>query len=258
MIDLVAVAYQAPAETQRMLESLQHISVPHTLTVVENNSPDPAVRQLLADWIKDAPAGYQVLLSDLNLGYARAINLGALVGDAPYLAALNCDIRFEPGCVEQVLEYFDTHPDVAVVGPRTTDGFGRLTHAGITNDGVRDQHRAWLQPDHPGVHDVLDVPTVSGATYFMRRSVWTDLTACPEYREVAPEATGAFLPTKHFYEETWFSYHARAHGHRVVYLGTAHMIHEWHRSSPVGSITLNEAEQYFRRACAAHDLELTW
>lgn len=256
MIDLIAVAYQAPVETEQMLATLGCITTPHTVTIVENNSPDPRVRKILVDWAKST--GGQVVFSHENLGYARAINLGATFGSNPYLAALNCDIKFLPGCVEQVVAHFDAHPDVAVIGPRTTDSLGRLTHAGIIYNGVRDTHRAWLQYDNPAYADVLDVPTVSGATYFMRRSVWDEMTACQNYQAVAPEAEGGFLPTKHFYEETWFSYHVRQHGHRVVYLGTAHMIHEWHKSSPVGSIMLTEAEQYFRLACAAHGMELTW
>lgn len=260
MIDLVAVAYQAPAETERMLESLQCITVPHTLTIIENNSPDPAVRHLLSDWLSTAPAKYGVVFSEENLGYARAINMGAMHGQAPYLAALNCDIEFLPGCVEQVLEHFDAHPDVAVIGPRTTDSTGRLTHAGIIYNGVRDQHRAWLQEDHPDFHDVLDVPTVSGATYFMRRSVWDEMTECPEYRSVAPEAVGGFLPTFMYFEETFYSYHVRAHGHRVVYLGTSHMHHAWDRSNPTGSKAglFQESEAYFRKGCAEHGIGLGW
>lgn len=259
MIDLVAVAYQAPAETAQMLDSIQNIGAPFTLTIVENNSPDPRVRDLLHEWLETAPPNCDVIFNEQNVGYARAINLGAQAGTSPYLAALNCDIKFMPGCIERIIEYFDAYPDVAVIGPRTTDSFGRLTHAGIlVQPNHRDEHRAWLQPDNIDVRDVLDVRTVSGATYFMRRSVWNDMTQCPMFRSVAPDALGGFLLTPHYYEETWYSYHVRAHGHRVVYLGTTHMIHEWQKSSPIGSISLGVAEDQFRQACAAHGIELSW
>lgn len=265
IIDLVAVAYQAPKETERFLGSLRTLTVPFTLSVIENHSPDETVRTVISKYLEQSPPSSAVwqeaIFMDGNYGYAKAINYGVHLGDAPYIAALNCDIEVLPGCVEEIIRYFDEHSDVGVIGPRTTDSGGRFTHAGITNagHGSRDLHRGWQNTDRGQFQDVIDVPTVSGATYFVRRSVWDELTACQVYQdEIAPECEGAFLPTQHFYEETWCSYHARAHGHRVVYLGTAHMIHQWHKSSAVGSIPLDDAEEQFRRACKHHDIELTW
>jgi hypothetical protein len=96
---------------------------------------------------------------------------------------------------------------------------------------------------------VLDVPTVSGATYFFRRRMWdaVDVTVRCTARSLL-DAEGAFLPTRHFYEETYCSYHARLHDWRVVYLGTAKMIHLWHRSSTVGSQDILGPRAYFLRA----------
>jgi hypothetical protein len=263
VVDLVAVAYQAPTETARFLESLSKVDVPFTLTVVENHSPDSQVLTVLEKWRDQVTAlemcrSYMVLPQDSNYGYAHACNLGSCMGHAPYLALLNCDIAFESNCVRTIIEYFETHPAVGVVGPRTTTSDGCLTHAGILRgaDG-RDTHRAWMETDSDLYADVLSVPTVSGATYFVRRTCWKELTECPSFQDTT-HAQGAFLPTQHFYEETWCSYHARAHDWDVVYLGTAKMIHEWHRSSPQGSITLTQAEDQFRKACADHGIELTF
>lgn len=266
-IDLVAVAYKAPDETQKFLESLRHVSVPFSLTVVDNSPENtPGVTRVLQEMIPVVSHMAMCTSTHLvspgeNLGYARAINLGSQIGTAPFLAALNCDILFEPpeDVVAQTLSHFLSNPDVGIIGPRTTDSFDRFTHAGIvTQPNGRDEHRLWMHLDLGQCNDVIDVPTVSGATYFVRRSVWDELTKCLLYQEVATNAVGAFLPTDHFYEETWCSYHARAHGHRVVYLGTVKMIHEWHKSSPVGSMKMKSAEDYFRVACANHGIELTF
>ena len=264
VIDLVAVAYNAATETARFLDSLGKVGVPFSLLVIENRSTDPQVLTVLEKWreqIKAIPecVGYAVLPQDQNLGYARACNMGASLGSAPYLALLNCDIAFEEGCVQTIVDYFEANPRAGVVGPRTTTSAGLLTHAGIVREiGGRDLHRAWLQPNGPQYADTMSVPTVSGATYFVRRTAWSELTDCHLFQEEAMGAKGAFLPTKHFYEETWCSYHARAHDWDVVYLGAAKMVHEWHKSSPVGSIPLHEAEEQFRKACAHHDIELSF
>lgn len=264
VIDLVAVSYQAPVETQRFLDSLQYVDVPFTFTVVDNNSPDDNVRDVLRvapGLLRDNPncVSWNLTFSTENAGYARACNSGATQGNAPYLALLNSDVEFTPTVVSDVVKYFNAHPDAGVVGPRTTDSDDRLTHAGILrHSNGRDQHRGWKEHDSGQYNDVLDVPTVSGATYFVRRATWDELTDCPLYQSSAPDAEGAFLPTQHFYEETFCSYHALAHGWRVVYLGTAHMLHQWHRSSPIGSVSLAPAEEYFRSACADHGIELTF
>lgn len=259
LVDLVAVAYQAPRETEQFLTSLANVDVPFTLCVVENNSPDPKVREILESGIGDVQrldmcTNASLVLNGTNEGYARAINHGVTLGEAPYVAALNCDVQFLVGQTYPIVQYFEDHGDVGVVGPRTTNSNNRLTHAGIFQTLTGDQHRAWLHPDQSTYWDVRDVPTVSGATYFARRSMWDELTACPRFRRVAPDAEGAFLPTDHFYEETWCSYHARAHNWRCVYLGTSKMIHEWHRSSPPGSIPMKEAKALFQHACMTHGI----
>lgn len=263
VINLYAVAYQAPEETLGFLQSLRHVSVPFSLTVVENASPDPRVQEVLRGLpFAEVKAlamctNAEVVYNEKNVGYARAINRASTAGSAPYLAALNCDVLFEEtvDVVGDIVNYFEANPNVGVIGPRTVDQHKRLTHGAIISTGVAsEQHRHWLQPDRGQASDVLSVPTVSGATYFVRRTTWDELTRCTAYQEAAPGAEGAFLPTDHFYEETWCSYHARAHEWEVVYLGTTWMRHLWHRSSPTGSQDMNGPRTFFRQACRVHGI----
>lgn len=261
MIDLVAVAYRAPQETARFLRSLEVVEVPFTITVVENNSPEPDVRSILEmAWpqVEQIPTcvGARLVFNGDNVGYARACNQGASHGTAPVIALLNCDTEWRDGVGERILRTFGQQRKAGVIGPKTTDLKGRLTHSGITKDlSGRDNHRHWMAHDLGQADDVIDVPTVSGATYFILRELWNELTTCPVYQNVAPDARGAFLPTKHYFEETFCSYHAQAHGWRVVYDGGAHMIHEWNKSDPRTSSSLwNESRDYFLSACSAHGI----
>jgi GT2 family glycosyltransferase len=263
VLDLVACAYQAPEATEAFLYSLANVGLTFTLCVIENSSPDDSVRQVLKGPALDAVRALPnckdatIIFNETNVGYARAINHGVSLGTAPYVAALNTDVQFlQEDAAQTCVAFLDRHEDVGIVGPRTVDEFERFTHAGIIASGsMTEQHRYWLHHDVGQASDVLDVPTVSGATYFFRRRMWEQLTDCPLFRQVAPEAEGAFLPTRHFYEETYCSYHARLHDWRVVYLGTAKMIHLWHRSSTVGSQDILGPRAYFLRALEAHGLE---
>lgn len=260
VIDLVAVAYRAPNETARFLRSLESVEVPFTITVVENASPEPDVRSILeSGWplVEKIPTCVEarLIFNAENVGYARACNQGAALGEAPVLALLNCDTEWRDGVGERILETFSNVPRAGIIGPKTTDLRGRLTHAGIEKRGKNDQHRFWMTQDLGQADDVIEVPTISGATYFILREVWDELTACPIYREVVPRARGAFLPTRHYFEETFCSYHARAHGWKVIYDGGAHMIHEWNKSDPkAGPKFWNDSRDLFLRACNAHGI----
>lgn len=261
LLDLVAVTYEAPRETGAFLASLKHIDVPFRLTVIDNASPSETVRQTILTGLPSTAGnclGATYIFNDENVGYARAINAGMLAwpDPAPYAAILNADVEFLPSeSIQAVTDHFEHFPYVGIIGPRTMDDRGRFTHAGIVNTKLkpRNHHRGWLEFDNGTQYrDIRNVNTVSGATYFVRREMWDQLTKCPLYQEAAPGAEGAFLPTKHFYEETFCSYHARYHGWRVVYFGETAMIHKWHRSSPVGSQNFNVPREQFMEACRIH------
>lgn len=278
-IDLVAVAYQAPEETGRFLASIaKHIDIPFTLTVIDNNSPDPEVRYILKQGLDEITfhpnfCGGQAIFHPENLGYAKACNLGAKSGTAPIIGLLNCDVQWTPGAGQDIYFAFADIPPlmkgthwqtgaVGVVGPKNVSSDERLTHGGIVRqlDG-HDGHRFWMAQDYGQADDVFEAPTVSGSTYFIRRAAWEELTNCPLYQQIAPGAEGAFLPTQHYFEETFCSYHARAHGWKIMYRGDIKLVHEWHKSSPVGGEAdgmFKKSESYFRDACLIHDIELTW
>jgi GT2 family glycosyltransferase len=265
---LVVVTYSQPQALMNFLLSLEKFAdVPLTLTVINNNSQNGQLTHITKKWRWNNGSTRQLLVNysyvnQGNVGYAKACNQGAVLGSAPYLLLLNDDVMFTAGCLSKLTAHFE-RPDyehVGILGPRQVASTGKLTHAGIVREAGRDRHRFWLAPDMGQANDELDVPTVAGSVYAIRRETWAELTACPVYQQVSDGAVGAFLPTPHYYEETWCSYHARDHGWSVRYQGDVAFIHEWHRSSPVGGDAetkhFSVSEQMFRDACTAHDIDL--
>jgi hypothetical protein len=118
--------------------------------------------------------------------------------------------------------------------------------------------RSWHESDQGQCSDIRDdALTVSGALYFIKQSLWKELTDCPLYQQYCPGTEGAFLPTQHYFEETFCSYHARAHGSRVVFYGPALMTHYWHQASPYGGwqdMKFGESQQMMREACRLHGI----
>lgn len=255
-VDLVVTNYRTPGDLESFCWSLfdQLPHIPWTLTVV-NVSPtadDLEVGDRVAEW---GPNVIHLAFEE-NIGYGRACNAGASGRSNPVLALFNADVTLTRGAVDECYWALANHPTWGVLGPRQVDDHGRLTHAGIFGTRSAPAHRAWMAFNNDSFADVQSAVTVSGAAYFIKRTVWNELTDCQLYREVA-DAEGAFLPTPHFYEETWCSYHAFQHGHEVVYYGPVCIVHKWHKASPVGGWAERQmpiSQALFRAACDVHGI----
>lgn len=254
-VDIVVVAWKSPTDLRGFLNSWldAQISIPTDLWVVLNEFGSEDI-----DVASQYPSVH-VILNTENEGYARAVNQGVKQGDRPVVGIFNADTRFLPRVVEKCNQALRAHKEWAVLGPRTVDDDGMLTNAGVVGSQAEPQIRFWKERDRGQADDVLtECPTVFGAAYFIKRSVWNELTDCSEFRKVAPDAEGAFLPTPHYYEETYCSYHARHHGYKCVYYGPVHMVHRWHKASPVGGFAdslFEVSRKTFREACDAHSIE---
>lgn len=250
MIDLVVVNYRTPFDLERCILSLGDnppSSSEATLTIV-NVCPTDEDRL-----IANRSFNTEVISVDDNIGYARACNLGAKHGVNPYVGLFNADVEFTPGVVDECVA--ELNGRTGIVGPRQTNRAGQLTAAGIIGTRERPKHRFWMQDDKGQANDTLVCPTVSGSAFFVRRDVWTELTECEAFQNaVAAEIgmaypEGAFLTTKHFYEETFCCYHAAEHGYDSMYLGSSHMIHDLHGAgSPDPGVT-GESRAQFRAVC---------
>jgi GT2 family glycosyltransferase len=263
-IDLVVICYNSHTETEAFFESLVHVDVVYRLICVVNPGPEhERMLQIVADGVEAAKQGNcleaQVIVMEDNVGYARAVNRGVSQGNAKYIGILNNDLLFRPNMVARLVEYFE-NPNwskVAIIGPKQVDSNGKLTHGGIVPMGNGwDRHRFWMEPDVGQANDTFDAPMVSGSALFTRRDVWTRMANCQQYTAAAPQAEGAFLPTPHFFEETYYCYHVRLHGYYCRYVGDLEMVHEWHRSSPPGSKDMEKPRLMFMQALAIHGFKI--
>lgn len=260
-VDAVVVNYRTPHDLADFLRSFGPAAdqVPCRLTIVDVASTGHPI----PPFVTDEPIHVILLTPPENIGYARSCNAAAQVtaNFDPFdtLAFFNADTMVEPDTLKVCRDALWSQPDWGILGPRQVDQQNRITHAGMFGTNTNTRPRGWRNRDNgefDGVRD--DAITVAGSAYFVRRAVWDELTACPIYQAAAPDALGAFLPTQHYYEETACSYHARAHGWKVVYFGPARMVHKWHRASPTGGWAdqqINAAREMFRAFCDLHTIE---
>lgn len=255
-LSAVVVNYRTPDDLSAFLQSFaEHPPVGTWELTVVNVAPKPTDRQIAAEWAERLPL--RIVDHDTNVGYALACNYAASDAKGDAFAFFNADVRLTAGALETCSRALLAHDDWGVLGPRQIDDHGRFTHAGIFGTNSAPIHRAWHSRDQGAYRDVKEAVTVSGAAYFIKRNAWEELTNCPTYQKLHPGA-GAFLPTQHYYEETWVSYHARAHGWKVMYFGEATIVHQWHKASPLGGHAdqqMTPSRVLFRQACDAHGID---
>lgn len=252
-LQLIVVNYHTYPLLQQFIDSYEEFkpSINSSLLIydVESTPEIHDIRRYGNELIRDAE----------NCGYARACNYGTfLSGRARNFAFFNADTRFNnESCVDYCVDFLDSNDNVAVVGPLQYSSSGKTTHGGIFGSNEKPAFRHWNKPVSDSVRDNREAVTVSGSAYFVKGMVWREMRNCPVFRHAFPSAIGGFPDLPHGYEETLFSYHSRAHGYEVWYLGKAEMEHDWHQSSPVGSQSdkFKEGRERFRSFCRAHGIE---
>lgn len=258
MIDVCVVSYKTPEELNRFIFSHQKFA-PETNLFVKVNDPSQRDREVIEIW--QALFKFSVTFGPNN-GYARSVNLLVGQGNSEVVAIFNADVRLTENSVQDCATALMAHDEWGVLGPRQVDGDNRLTAAGVFGTGDRPKHRGWKAVDRDQYTDIRDdAITVSGSAYFIKRKIWNEIANDLVYNEFlydrefnldSPEINGAFLPTAHFWEETFSSYMVRHLGYKVVYYGPVVLIHLW---SVSGHTELNtpskvkESQKLFREAC---------
>jgi len=261
MIDLCVVSYNTRPLLQRFLNTL-HSDLSDSeknwnLYIADNDSSDDT-----RDWISNHSNAYQIsgYVENSNVGYSSACNQLASMGSSDIICLLNADVWLKSNDINKVKALYESDDSIHILGPKQRDENGYITHAGIVGTNLSPKHRGWREHDpHNNLYiDRIECVTVSGSAYFIRRDVWDSLSNNSEYKKIFPDSNGAFLPTPHYYEETWCSYFARHLGYNVHYDGSISIGHSWHKSSEVGGHAdsyFSISREIFRKACDHFKIE---
>jgi GT2 family glycosyltransferase len=252
-VDVVVVNYRTYGDLERFCDSwLEAKFEGCTLTVVD---VEGAAR--LGDEVRSHHQIDHWINTEENCGYARACNFGAAHGTNDVILLANADTLLTPALWDCYLA-LRSHADWGVLGPRQVDDRGAITAGGIFGTDTNIGQRGWQELDRGQYSDVRDdAKSVSGSLYFIKRALWEELTECEVMQKAYPDIRGAFIPTPHYYEETCCSYHARAHGYKIVYYGPVQMTHLWHRASPHGGKADSHVETskaMMREFCRMHNI----
>lgn len=265
-LGLAVVSYHSEPDLKRFLASYRAASpsVPLHMAVVLVDVTDVELQEaqrLVPLYLDGLPSTEAIIATyRSNVGYNRACNDAATwFGErcCSTYAFFNCDTELRVGALEECQHRLWSDSSYGILGPRQVDRQGLITHAGIFGSPPR--HRAFKvhgsDAEYTDVRD--DCWSVMGSAYFIKHTVWDQLTDCPLYREVAPDAHGAFLETEHFHGEEWLSRHAVAHGYKVVYDGTVTIVHQQGGAMPSHAwavAQMQKSKPLYEAACVVHGI----
>jgi GT2 family glycosyltransferase len=216
-VSAVVVTYDALPWIEQCLESLVGVET----VVVDNGSQDDTVAV-----VRDRFPGVRVIESE-NRGLGAGWNVGVHETSGPYVLLLNADAWLVERALDRLVDFAETRPRAAVVGPRLLNPDGTLQRS------VRGFPTLWrlateylflrkLAPRSSALnafyaggfeHDeVRDVEVVMGACMLVRREAIEQVGDCDE---------DYFL----FSEETDWCYRFHEAGWQVVFFPGAECVH---------------------------------
>jgi len=167
-----------------------------------------------------------------NGGFIAACNDGAALARGEFLVFLNNDTVPQPGWLDALLDTFDAHANVGLVGAQLLYPDGRLQEAGgvVFSDGSAWNYGRFGAADDPRYSYVRDVDYASGAAIAIPRALFLRLGGFD----------ARYAPA--YYEDTDLAFAVRGAGLRVLYQPAARVVHDEGTSS--GTDTASGAKAY--------------
>jgi len=233
-----AIVQALPADQQISFEVI----------VVDSASTDDTVQV-----IQQRYPHVTLLAQTENVGFTRGNNIGLEAATGRHLLLLNPDTVVLGDALAEMVRYLDANPDVGIIGPHTlnTDGTVQSTQRRFPTVKLAYYESTWLQRYAPSdlldeyymndmpVMGTYDVDWVQGSALMMRRAV---------YEEIGGMDEGFVM----YSEELDLCHRAKNAGWRVIFLGTAQIIHHGGKSSEQASarkhILFQQSKiRYFRK-----------
>ena len=179
-VAVVIVTYNSARDIDTALRSLTEPrpTATHEIVVVDNASTDGTATRIRTTW-----PGIRLIESARNLGFAAANNRGIRESSSELVLLLNPDTRVPAGAIDHLVAHLDTHPDVAIVGPRIVDAEGRaeLSFGGMMAPLTELKQKVLVVGNDRGLPPIVslvdrmtrrtrDVDWVSGACLLIRRA----------------------------------------------------------------------------------------
>ena len=122
-LSISVASYRTPAALQQCLSALEgeRSGLEIEVTVVDNASGDSS-----ADMVATQFPWVRLVRNARNVGFGAAHNRALHLARGRYFLVLNSDASPRPGALRVLVDYLDSHPGVAVAGPKLVHPDGRV------------------------------------------------------------------------------------------------------------------------------------
>ncbi len=181
----------------------------HEIIVVDDCSSDASAEVL------PKIEGLHYQRNPQNLGFIGACNAGAASARGQFVVFLNNDTAVQDGWLDALLDTFDQHRDVGLVGSKLVYPDGRLQEAGgiVFADGSGWNYGRFDDPGKPEYNFVREVDYCSGAAIALRTELFRQFGGFDAY----------YAPA--YYEDTDLAMKVRQAGLRVLYQPASVVVH---------------------------------
>lgn len=223
-ITLSIITWKAKELLKQLLDSIQANvdGVSHEIIVLDNQSGDGTVEMVEGKYPE-----VRLIKNSSNVGVAPARNKVFEVATGRYILILDVDTKVQPGAIKTLVKIMDTHPEVAIGGPKLVYGNGRLqlscrpfpSPLNIMIEGT------FLKDWFPNSRFVKEYTMEDWHHKDMREVDWM-YGACLIIRRENLKAIGLF-DEKFFYlyEDVDLCFRAKKMGFKVMYIPQATVMH---------------------------------
>jgi hypothetical protein len=121
-IQVIIVNFNAGETLTRCVQSVLSAREELNITVFDNASADSSAAQVQS--LFGRLENVEIFCNDENIGFARAVNAAAGMGDEELLLILNPDCELLPGALGYLKQALENDPDAALAGPTVVDRTG--------------------------------------------------------------------------------------------------------------------------------------
>lgn len=211
LVSLLIPVYGQHATTFACLKSIaEHPpSRAFEVIVMDDCSPEPAAAALAQ------VRGIRIIRNATNLGFIGNVNAAATHAHGKWLIILNNDTVVRKGALDALLDTFDAHQNVGLVGGKLLNSDGSVQEAGgiVWRDGSAWNWGRGQQRDDPRFNFVRDADYCSGAALAISRELFVEMGGFDTH----------YAPA--YYEDTDLAFRIRHRGLRVLYQPAAEIFH---------------------------------
>lgn len=122
-VSVIIVSYNARYYLEQCLESVQQAmnNIEGEIIVFDNNSPEKPIEK-----IKNKFPKVQFIVSETNLGFAKANNQAVEMAKGEYVLILNPDTLLPENLFDEILPFADSKSNLGILGVRMIDGDGKF------------------------------------------------------------------------------------------------------------------------------------